>query len=87
MNARETLEALFRAELSGPVLPGVQRVADAIRARHGDAVVALLFYGSCLRRGVTEGVLDIYAIVDSSGPAPEPGRTNRGPYTLIVAIE
>ena len=65
MNARETLEALFRTELSGPVLPGVQRVADAIRARHGEAVVALLFYGSCLRRGVTEGVLDIYAIVDS----------------------
>jgi hypothetical protein len=63
--ARESLLALLRAELAGPVLPGAQRVASEIRARHGDAVVALLFYGSCLRRGVTEGVLDFYAIVDS----------------------
>jgi hypothetical protein len=62
--ARPALEAIFRAELAGPVLPGAQRVAAEIRAQHGDAVVALLFYGSCLRRGVTEGVLDFYAIVD-----------------------
>lgn len=59
------LEDLLRAELAGPALPGALRVGDAIRARHGGAVVALLFYGSCLRRGVTEGVLDFYAIVTS----------------------
>jgi hypothetical protein len=62
--ARAALEAILRAELAGPVLPGAQRLAAEIRAQHGDAVVALLFYGSCLRRGVTEGVLDFYAIVD-----------------------
>jgi hypothetical protein len=62
--ARAALEAIFRAELAGPVLPGARRMAEAIRARHGDALVALLFYGSCLRRGVAEGVLDFYAIVD-----------------------
>ncbi len=61
---RDTLEALFAAELAGAVLPGAQRIAAEIRVRHGEAVVALLFYGSCLRRGVTEGVLDFYAIVD-----------------------
>jgi hypothetical protein len=46
-------------------------MADAIRARHGDAVAALLFYGSCLRRGGVEGVLDFYVIVDSYGAAYE----------------
>ncbi len=63
-SARDTLEALFAVELAGAVLPGAQRVAAEIRARHGAGVVALLFYGSCLRRGVSEGVLDLYAIVD-----------------------
>jgi hypothetical protein len=60
--ARRALEAIFRTELAAPVLEGALRVANEIRARHGDAVVALLFYGSCLRRGTTEGVLDFYAI-------------------------
>jgi hypothetical protein len=64
VNAREAQERLFATELAGPVLPGAQRMADAIRAEHGAAVAALRFYGSCLRRGVTEGVLDFYVIVD-----------------------
>jgi hypothetical protein len=67
--ARAALEALFRAELAGPVLPGALRMAEAIRAQHGEAVLGLLFYGSCLRRGVTEGVLDFYAVVDEYGAA------------------
>ena len=53
---------MLRAELHGAVLPGAQRLAAELRARHADAVVAVLFYGSCLRRGSTEGVLDFYAI-------------------------
>lgn len=60
--AQRALEAIYRAELSGPVVEGALRVANAIRERHGAAVVALLFYGSCLRRSTTEGVLDFYAI-------------------------
>ncbi len=44
------------------MLPGAQRLAAELRARHADAVVAVLFYGSCLRRGSTEGVLDFYAL-------------------------
>ncbi len=62
---QRALEAIFRAELGGPVLAGAQRLAAEIRARHGDAVIAVLFYGSCLRRGTPEGVLDFYAIVSS----------------------
>ena len=62
--AQRELEAIFAAELAGEVLPGARRMAEAIRAEHGAPVVALLFYGSCLRRGTSEGVLDFYAIVD-----------------------
>ena len=41
-------------------------LADEIRRRHGDAVAAIFFYGSCLRRAYVEGgVLDFYAVVDS----------------------
>lgn len=59
------LDELLAEELAAPVPDGVVAMADAIRARHGDAVVAVLFYGSCLRRGVVEGVLDYYVLVDS----------------------
>jgi hypothetical protein len=59
---RERLEAIVREELAVPAPEGALRIASAIRARHGEAIVALLFYGSCLRRGTTEGVLDFYAI-------------------------
>ena len=40
-------------------------IADEILRRHGDAVAAILFYGSCLRRHTSEGVLDFYVVVDS----------------------
>lgn len=62
--AAAALAALLDAELAAPVPVGVARMAEAIRARHGDAAQAVLFYGSCLRRGVVEGVLDYYLIVD-----------------------
>jgi hypothetical protein len=57
------LTTRLRAELSAPVVPGVVRMAEAIRARH-EGVAAILFYGSCLRRGTLEGVLDFYVLVD-----------------------
>jgi hypothetical protein len=57
------LAALLEAELAAPVPDAARAVAEAIRARHG-SVSALFFYGSCLRRGTTEGVLDFYALVD-----------------------
>ena len=37
----------------------------ALRARYGEGVAAVLFYGSCLRKKTHEGVLDFYVIVDS----------------------
>jgi hypothetical protein len=58
------LTELLDAELAAAVPDGVAAMADAIRARHGSAATAVLFYGSCLRRGVVEGVLDFYLVVD-----------------------
>ena len=44
--------------------PGIIALADAARERHGDAVHAVLFYGSCLRSGnVYDGLADLYVLV------------------------
>ena len=52
-------------ELDRPPSPGVAALCEAIRARHGSSIAAILFYGSCLRKGTLEGVLDFYVLVDS----------------------
>lgn len=52
------------SELAGPVLPEVRELAEVIRERHGDAVLGILFYGSCLRKTTAEGVLDFWVVVD-----------------------
>ena len=57
------LDELLSAELHTPVPEPVARMAEAVCTRHG-GVSAVLFYGSCLRRGTTEGVLDFYVLVD-----------------------
>jgi hypothetical protein len=56
---RFVAEELFRTPPDG-----ASHMARAIRERHADAVAAVLFYGSCLRRETLEGVLDFYALVD-----------------------
>lgn len=47
-----------------PAPPGAHVLADALRARHGDAVKAILVYGSCYRTGEERGVFDLYVLVD-----------------------
>lgn len=62
------LEDRLEAELAAPAGPAGEaaaRVAAALRERHGGALAAVLFYGSCLRRGTDAGVLDVYALVDT----------------------
>ena len=39
-------------------------LADALRARFGEAVAAILVYGSCFRTGTDEGLVDLYVVVD-----------------------
>lgn len=58
------LEELLAAELAQPVPDGVAALAAAVRDRHGAAVCAVLFYGSCLRRKSAEGLVDFYVLVD-----------------------
>lgn len=58
------LHAIIAAELRQPVPPGVLAMRDEICRRHPAGVVAMLFYGSCLRRNDLEGLLDFYVLVD-----------------------
>lgn len=62
--ANAALTAFIDAELSQPTLPEAAAFAEALAARPG--VIAILFYGSCLQRGTTEGMLDFYALTDGS---------------------
>ena len=64
MPARDALTALLGAELLRPAREAARVFADELRRRHGASLAAVLFYGSCLRRGTDEGVLDFYALVD-----------------------
>jgi predicted nucleotidyltransferase len=62
----DDLAQLIAAELASPVPRGAQLVAERIRARHGESVRAIVFYGSCLRTGDDEfSLLDLYVLVDS----------------------
>ena len=63
--ARDDLDELIESELYQPAaLPEKLLTAEILR-RHGSAVAAVLFYGSCLRRRTSDGVLDFYVLVDS----------------------
>jgi hypothetical protein len=58
---------LIDAELAQPVAPAAAAMADFCRARHGEAAIAVLFYGSCLRQSdqaLGEALLDFYVLVD-----------------------
>ncbi|TCP66752.1 hypothetical protein [Sphingomonas sp. PP-CE-1G-424] len=62
------LADVVRRQLAVPTIQPVRDIAE-ILAAHAD-VVAVLFYGSNLRTGATEGVLDFYVL--TAGP-PERG--------------
>lgn len=60
----EALAELVADELAQPVADSVTGLALAIRGRTGPGTVAVLFYGSCLRKRSEAGVLDFYVLVD-----------------------
>jgi hypothetical protein len=61
-----TLAELVSAEVDGTPTPETDAFVAEIRRRHGASVRAVLYYGSCLRKGdAAEGVLDFYTVVDS----------------------
>jgi hypothetical protein len=50
--------------------PELTTLAQAVRRRHGDALLGILFYGSCLRSGnPLDGLVDLYVVVDRYRPA------------------
>lgn len=52
-------------EAGRPTSPMLAPLVDALRERFGGALAAVLLYGSCLHDDdVTEGLVDLYAIVD-----------------------
>ena len=59
-----TLADKIAAQLDAVPPPALEPVCEAIHSRFGDAVVGVLFYGSCIHQGdQLEGVVDLYVIV------------------------
>ena len=74
MSDRNALIEMLADEAATPVEPWVGAAAEAVRRRHGDAVRAVVFYGSCLRDGGADGpalggLLDFYVLVGDYGEA------------------
>ena len=64
----EKLARFVAQELSAKVRTEIRAVGDAVRARLNG--VAVLFYGSALRTGELDGVLDFYVLTEeASGSA------------------
>ena len=63
-----SLRDIIAEETARPVHETAIAVTEAIVARHGDGVSAVLFYGACLRDGPTDGgLLDFYVLVERYG--------------------
>lgn len=76
--APSRLVAFIAAELAAPTAPAVAGFAERIAARGGPGTVAVLFYGSALRTGALDGLLDFYVLLDDlaawdAGPVARAG--------------
>ncbi len=60
----ESLRAHVANELRSPVAPSIEWLAGQLAAIHGETVLGVLFYGSCLRKDTDDGVLDFWVVVD-----------------------
>jgi len=60
----ELLQAHVAQELRTPVAPEIEWLAQQIAASHGETVLGVMFYGSCLRKDTADGVLDFWVVVD-----------------------
>ena len=59
------LKTVIREEIDLSVPSEISAMAEFLQERYGNGVRAIVFYGSCLRRGYREGdVIDFYVIVD-----------------------
>ena len=64
-NSSKGLSELIDTELRTPVSRGALAITNVLKTRYGDAVLGILYYGSCFRSGVEkDGILDMFVIVD-----------------------
>jgi len=78
----QALRAVIEAD-QAPLSPPAEAMARAIRARHGAAVRALVFYGSALREGDDAGkMLDFYVIVSRYRAVYGAGAKSLGAWLL-----
>lgn len=66
----ESLPQVLAAELDRAAPPGAHELAGELARRGGAATMAVLYYGSTLRAGSLEGILDFYVLVDAVGAWP-----------------
>ncbi len=65
MRVTNELIAVIKRRETQLVPAGVQALVDALLVQHGDAVQAIVFYGSCFRTGDDgDGLVDLYVLVD-----------------------
>ncbi|GBD43452.1 hypothetical protein HRbin40_00925 [bacterium HR40] len=63
---RAELARMLRDELAAPVPEPVRIAAEMARARHGEGIVAVLFYGSCRRDGWSpRSLIDLYLLAET----------------------
>ena len=64
-NSISEFREILRAEITGAVDPQITAITKTAMERYGQNACAVLFYGSCLRRGYQDDdVVDLYLIVD-----------------------
>jgi len=64
------LHAQIAGELASPAPAAVQELAQALAARARGGAVAVLYYGSTLRTGALDGMLDFYVLLDRTSAWP-----------------
>lgn len=64
------LSQLIESELGRAPAPAVAEFAQALAARGGAGTAAVLFYGSALRTGALDGLLDYYVLLEEAGRWP-----------------
>jgi hypothetical protein len=70
MNMPSSLTALVETETRRPLPFAVESFVEAVRAQFGEAVEAVLFYGSCRRVDQPDGLYDLYVVIDRYGRLP-----------------
>jgi len=66
MTVSAHLLTIIREATSRETPPPIRKLIEEILARYGGAVQAILFYGSCFRKGdERNGIVDLYLVVDN----------------------